>query len=147
MAATRATEVLAQVKSEELGIVQTAAMLNDIVHEMGLAYNQQISPRSVGLGPCNRDTYGVNKEDAHALAHDIAFVGWSWGEASKATCVEEVPGGNAADTYNETFPNLRGRWRPSRKARPASEAGHAAIRTWRCAASRLRCRVVIPSCL
>ena len=52
-------------------------MWGAIFQELALAYNQQINLRQVGLGPRNRDSYGVNSEDAHALAHDVAFVGWS----------------------------------------------------------------------
>ena len=50
---------------------------------MGLAYNRQINPRQVGLAPCSRDSYSVNSEDVHALAHDIVFDGWPWGEHTR----------------------------------------------------------------
>ena len=100
MSASQVAEILAQVRDGAVGLVKAAASLDSIFQAMGLAYNQQINPRQVGLDPCNRDSHGVNNEDVHALTHDITFVGWSWDETHKATCVEEVPGQNVVETYN-----------------------------------------------
>ena len=51
----------------------------------------RLRPRQVGVDPSNRDGYGVNYEDVHGLGRDIANIGWSWEETSKAVCIEEAP--------------------------------------------------------
>ena len=88
MAALRVASIVEQVRTDALGLVQAAASLDAIFEEHGLAYNQQINPRQVGLDPSIRDTYGVNHEDVHALAHGIAFIVGSLEDTHKATCVE-----------------------------------------------------------
>ena len=55
------------------------------------AWRCRLRPRQVGVDPSNRDGYGVNYEDVHGLGRDIANIGWSWEETSKAVCIEEAP--------------------------------------------------------
>lgn len=55
------------------------------------AWRCRLRPRQVGVDPTNRDGYGVNYEDVHGLGRDIANIGWSWDETSKAVCIEEAP--------------------------------------------------------
>ena len=101
MAATRVAGTLAQVRDERLDLVEAAASLGNIFHGMGLAYSPQINPRQVGLDPCNRVSYGVSAEDVHALTPDIAFVGWSWGEARAAACAEDTQEETPLDAHRE----------------------------------------------
>jgi hypothetical protein len=70
------------------------------LEEAGYCYRATLLPRQIGVAPSNRDGYGVNAEDVHSLGHDIAFMGWSWSEVSKAICIEEQPGATYIEDFN-----------------------------------------------
>ncbi|CAE8589898.1 unnamed protein product [Polarella glacialis] len=70
-----------------------------LLQEAGVVVEMRLKPQIVGVHPSNRDGYGVNPHDVHALLADIVDVGWSYQEV-KAICVEvasdEVREWNAA---------------------------------------------------
>ena len=49
MSASQVAEILARVRDGAVGLVKAATNLDSIFQAMGLAYNQQINPRHVGL--------------------------------------------------------------------------------------------------
>ena len=83
-----------------VGIVAESLKL---LQGMGWAWHARIAPREVGVDPENRDGYGVNGADVHALGHDIAHLGWDWAEVKGAVCVEEAPASGHIRSFNEAL--------------------------------------------
>ena len=66
----------------------------------GLATKSRLPCRLVGCDPSNRDGYGVNSEDVHALGSNILEFGFSWGEVARAVCIEQEPSKSDIHEFN-----------------------------------------------
>jgi hypothetical protein len=75
-------------EADEGSIVANVDKILVLMEKHNMAYRARLGPRVVGVDPSNRDGYGVNYEDVHALGHDIAMIGFSWQEVIHAVCVE-----------------------------------------------------------
>ena len=78
--------------AEDAPLVGSVDTIIKHLEDAGYCYRATLLPRQIGVDPSNRDGYGVNAEDAHALGHDIACMAFSWKEVDKAICIEEQPG-------------------------------------------------------
>ena len=85
-------QLIEDATKDNAAIVQIVDKILTHVEAAQLSYKAKLQPRAVGIDVTNRGGYGVNHEDVHALGHDIASVGWSWAEVSKAIAIEEEPG-------------------------------------------------------
>ena len=65
-----------------------------------MATKCRLPVRLVGVDPSNRDGYGVNSEDVHALGADIYAFGFSWAEVARAACIEEEPSKSDIHAFN-----------------------------------------------
>ena len=60
------------------GIVAACKMIVDRLKQSGLAREMTLSPKQLGMHPCNRSTYGCHEDWVRKLAADIFEVGWDW---------------------------------------------------------------------
>ncbi len=93
-------QLLAKVASDVQGQVASANRLELLLEEKGSLYDASIALRFLGLDPCNHDGRGGNPLRVLALASEIAMVGWSSGEVTKAICAEAVPGDPSIERFN-----------------------------------------------
>ena len=93
-------ELVGQALKEKTPIVGVVDRILDKLEKMGWAYRVNLQPRQVGVHPSNRDGYGLNAEDVHALGRDILAMGWSWNEVQKAVCMEQSPTAKDIEEFN-----------------------------------------------
>jgi hypothetical protein len=82
------------------GIVAGCKQMISLLLEEKVALKLTIPPLLVGVHPTNRDGYGVNPHDVHALMDDIFSLGWDTSKVS-ALCVELEPGDIDVRLFNE----------------------------------------------
>jgi hypothetical protein len=80
-------------------IVQCKDRILALLLDSGLAVKQWLSPDNVAVHPLNRDNYGVNPKDCHALMKDIFSLGWSF-EQVHAVAVEIASEEERLKTYD-----------------------------------------------
>lgn len=80
-------EVLLKSHQDGIGIVSACKQLLATLVDAKIAYRLTIPCLLVGVHPTNRDGYGVNAMDVHALMDDIFSIGWDSSKVS-ALCVE-----------------------------------------------------------
>ena len=95
--------MLASIEAGEVGLVAGAEKLMRLFESADLVYRMQIHPLQVGFHPANRDGLGGTVQGVLSLAHDIAFVGWSWAEVAHALCVEVAVGDASVESFNRTL--------------------------------------------
>jgi hypothetical protein len=91
---------LSRYGTDQLGIVQSADLIEAALKDAGYLYSMDINPRQVGFDPSNRDATGCNVQEVLLLASDIVFVGFSWAETSHALCIETLPGDDSVEQFN-----------------------------------------------
>ena len=93
-------DMLKAAHAEDAPLVGSVDTIIKHLEDAGYCYRATLLPRQIGVDPSNRDGYGVNAEDVHALRHDIACMGFSWKEVDKAICIEEQPGQTQIEQFN-----------------------------------------------
>lgn len=96
-------DLLAKLDRGDLGLVQAADCIEEILGKANHTYTMDIAPRQVGLDPSNRDGEGGNAQAVLLLAADIFDVGFSWEATRHATCVEVIPGSRDVEIFNQKF--------------------------------------------
>ena len=71
------------------GIVAACKMIVDRLKQSGLAREMTLSPKQLGMHPCNRSTYGCHEDWVRKLAADIFEVGWDWEKVRGGLAVED----------------------------------------------------------
>ena len=84
--------VFAQLDSDQIGMVQAADRIDEILLSKYLATRKTIHSLRLVPDPENRGTEGVNPLQVTSLASTIINDGFSWTECAHATCIEEAPG-------------------------------------------------------
>ena len=59
-------------------VVQGCSKVLGLLAQVNLTYKAQLLPRQVGVHPQNRNGYGLNSDNVHALGQDIIRMGFSW---------------------------------------------------------------------
>ena len=96
-------DLLAKLDRGDMGLVQVADCIEEVLGKQGYTYTMDIAPRQVGLDPLNRDGEGGNAQQVLLLAGDIFDVGFSWEVTRHATCVEVIPGNREVEIFNQKF--------------------------------------------
>ena len=96
-------DLLSKLDRGDMGLVQVADCIEEVLGKQGYTYTMDIAPRQVGLDPMNRDGEGGNAQQVMLLAGDILDVGFSWEATHRATCVEVIPGSRDVEIFNQKF--------------------------------------------
>ena len=96
-------------------VVQGCSKVLGLLAQVNLTYKAQLLPRQVGVHPQNRNGYGLNSENVHALGQDIIRMGFSWDQAEGALAIEEVPGRAVIEDFNRKLAEGNDRLAPVEK--------------------------------